>query len=67
MNKTLLAKTQELQKTNQELEQFNRMAVNREGRMIQLKREVNELLEELKRPSRYDVSAMLPSDVENES
>jgi PAS domain S-box-containing protein len=43
----------ELQKKNRELERFNRVMVDRENRMIDLKREVNDLLGELKRPEKY--------------
>ncbi len=38
-----------------ELEQFNRLAVNRELRMIELKREVNELCKRLGEEPRYDL------------
>ena len=40
-------------RTHRELEDFNRLAVGRELRMVELKAEVNELLAELGRPSRY--------------
>lgn len=40
---------------HRELEEFNRLAIGRELRMVELKREVNELLAELGRESRYDV------------
>jgi PAS domain S-box-containing protein len=43
----------ELLKKNRELERFNRVMVDRENRMIDLKKEVNGLLEELKRPGKY--------------
>ncbi len=39
----------------EELERFNRLAVNRELRMIELKREVNELCERLGEEPRYDL------------
>ena len=38
----------------QELERFNRLAVGRELRMIELKRQVNALAQELGRPAPYD-------------
>lgn len=41
-----------------ELEQFNRLAVGRELRMIELKREVNELNRSLGLPPRYDVEEL---------
>ncbi len=50
-----LAQVEEL---NEELEAFNRIAVGREERMIGLKREVNELLDRLGEPVRYDLSAL---------
>lgn len=39
---------------HRELEEFNRLAIGRELRMVELKREVNELLAELGRKPRYD-------------
>ncbi len=42
-----------LQKKMEELERFNRMAVGRELRMIQLKKEINNLLSELGREGKY--------------
>ena len=39
-----------------DLERFNRSAVGREERMIELKQQVNQLLEEASRPPAYDVS-----------
>jgi PAS domain S-box-containing protein len=46
----------ELKKTNDAMERFNRMAVGREQRMIELKREVNQLADELGRDNPYDLS-----------
>ncbi|MCA1755927.1 MAG: PAS domain S-box protein [Bacteroidales bacterium] len=43
----------ELQNKNEELERFNRMMVDRENRMISLKKEVNGLLTELNRTKKY--------------
>ncbi len=45
----------QLQETNAELEQFNRLMVEREIRMVELKREVNELSRLLGKPPRYPV------------
>jgi hypothetical protein len=41
-----------------ELEQFNRLAVGRELRMVELKCEVNELAAQLGQPNRYDVDSL---------
>ena len=46
----------ELERSNSELAQFNRLAVGREMRMIELKRQVNELSEEMGREPPYDLS-----------
>jgi len=46
----------ELAQHAQQLERFNRMAVGREVRMVELKRRVNELSEELGREPPYDVT-----------
>jgi HAMP domain-containing protein len=47
---------QELKQKMEELQRFNRLAVGRELRMVELKQEVNELAEELGRESPYNVS-----------
>jgi HAMP domain-containing protein len=47
---------QELSKKTEELEEFNRLAVGREQRMIELKRQVNELARALARPAPYDLA-----------
>lgn len=47
---------EELVRTNEELERFNRSAVSREQRMIDLKRQVNQLLQEMGRVPAYDLS-----------
>ena len=44
-----------------ELDEFNQMAVNREERMIELKRHINELNRELGRPQEFDLSEFEPS------
>jgi len=41
-----------------ELEQFNRLAVGRELRMVELKREVNELAKSIGQPQHYDLSQL---------
>jgi len=53
---TLLEHAEQLEQTNKQLETFNRMAVGREHRMIELKREINKLSEELGNPAPYDIS-----------
>jgi len=45
-----------LARSNAELRSLNRLAVGRELRMIELKRQVNELLEEAGKPPAYDTS-----------
>lgn len=45
-----------LRESNEELSQFNRLAVDRELRMIELKQEVNELCTQLGQPQRYDLA-----------
>lgn len=45
----------ELQAANEELARFNRVAVDRELRMVQLKKQVNELCRERGQPDRYKV------------
>jgi CheY-like chemotaxis protein len=42
----------------EELERFNRLAVGRELRMIELKRQVNELSEQLRKEPPYDLSLL---------
>ncbi len=48
----------DLERTNAELERFNRLAVGRELRMIELKRQINELSEQLGKEPPYDVSLL---------
>ncbi len=45
-----------LRKTNSELEMFNKMAVGREKRMIELKRKINSMSKELGNEEPYDLS-----------
>jgi len=45
----------ELEAKLDELEKFNKLAVNRELRMIELKREINDLLESIGRGSKYEI------------
>jgi PAS domain-containing protein len=40
-----------------ELEQFSKLAVGREDRMIELKKEINEMLHELGQPEKYKIVA----------
>lgn len=51
LNQTLA----DLEKTNRELEQFNRAAVGREHQMIELKRQINELVREKGEPPPYNL------------
>jgi AmiR/NasT family two-component response regulator len=53
----LRQQTEELQARNDELDRFNRLAVGRELRMIELKRELNELCGRLGEPPRYVIAA----------
>ena len=46
----------EMRQRNEELERFNKAAVGRELRMIELKREVNALAKKAGEPARYDVA-----------
>jgi CheY-like chemotaxis protein len=45
----------ELKRKNEELERFNSLAVGREVKMVELKREINSLLEELGREHRFSL------------
>jgi len=46
----------ELKKKNKELELFNRLAVGREIKMIELKKEINALLLQLGKGSKYEIA-----------
>ena len=54
-----------MQESMTELERFNRLAVDREKRMIELKREVNQLCELLGEKPRYDISFMDNNKITN--
>ena len=54
--RTLDEQTQETVRSNLELSRFNRVAVGREGRIMELKRKVNELSEKLGQAPPYDLS-----------
>ncbi len=51
-------KIKELAESNEKLEQFNKLAVGREQRMIELKVQVNELSKALGRPAPYALSSL---------
>lgn len=55
----LEAHADELEHVNAELERFNRLAVGRERRMIELKRRINEMLEAQGQEAPYDLAAIL--------
>ena len=48
-------KTQELGEVNAELERFNKLTMGREGRILELKKEVNALCKEMGRSPFYDI------------
>ena len=56
----ILRRAEELKTVNEELERFNRAMVDREIRMIELKKQVNELCAQAGQPPRY------PLDFEKE-
>jgi hypothetical protein len=58
----LRERSAELSRSNADLERFNRLAVGREQRMIDLKREVNDLLRQAGKPPAYDLSVMTQVD-----
>ncbi|MBV9406156.1 MAG: PAS domain-containing protein, partial [Acidobacteriaceae bacterium] len=51
----------ELRARNEELERFNRAVVDRELRMVELKKEINALLTRLGEPARYTIEANGPN------
>jgi PAS domain S-box-containing protein len=56
----LRVRNAELSAKNDELERFNRAMVDRELRMIELKQEINALLQQTGQPPRYRVETALP-------
>jgi len=56
VEQALRRQTEELQARNDELNRFNRLAVGRELRMIELKREINELCQKLAVPPRHKIA-----------
>jgi PAS domain S-box-containing protein len=57
LEKRVRERTRELEASNRELERFNRLMVNRELKMIELKKQVNALSAELGRAGPYVVKA----------
>ncbi len=55
-------RTKELTEKMEEMTRFNRMAVNRERRIIELKRQINILLDELGRKPKYQSPSMIGED-----
>ena len=51
----LAQRARDLARANTELESFNRLAVGREQRMIELKQQVNQLLQEAGKPPAYNI------------
>ncbi len=56
-------RTGELTEKMEEMARFNRMAVNRERRIIELKRQINNLLAELGREPKYKSPGMIKEDL----
>jgi hypothetical protein len=48
-------RTAELEKTMKQAQQFNKMAIDRELRMIELKKEINELLKKIGEEPKYAI------------
>lgn len=59
MDLRIKAKTSELEAKMDELKEMNRVMVGREKRMIELKKDINELLKELGREPRYNIAEEL--------
>ena len=51
----LRRRMEELRATNEDLARFNRVAVDRELRMVELKKQINELCQKVGLAKRYDV------------
>ena len=51
-----------LEQSNAELARFNRLAVGRELRMVELKRQINELCQQLGKPPAYDMGRLADTD-----
>lgn len=49
--------SEELERINQELKQMNAVMMEREQRVLELKKEINNLLQEFQRPLRYGTAA----------
>ena len=62
VNREMERHTEELSQKNDELERFNRLSVNREMRVIELKKQVNELSRELGREAPFDLSYITDGD-----
>lgn len=62
IEQALRERTETLERANAYLERFNRAAVGRELRMIELKKEVNRLFGELGRPPRHIVEGTVQSE-----
>ncbi len=60
IEQSLREKADELERRNEEMERFNRVAVGREQRMMELKQEINELLARSREPPRYRMSQSVP-------
>ena len=62
LEKKVIQRTKELTEKVEEVTRFNRMAVGRERRIVELKRQINALLGELNRPSKYKSPELLDPD-----
>lgn len=62
LEEEVVRRTGELTEKMEEMARFNRMAVNRERRIIELKRKINTLLVELGREPKYGSPGMIKED-----